>query len=122
METVEGNEVIARFLGAVIPSGKTLTSFLPNIEFCSAIEVQTKNGEYLFRPKDLKFHRSYDWLLPAWVKFRDLKLNDEDDQERHDALIDRVGRKILYAPISEAFTELVSALKWYESLKKVKEL
>jgi hypothetical protein len=64
----------------------------------------------------VKFHTSYDWLMPVWVKFRDMY-----EPELGKALWDvkeNIKTIIVMKPIEEAFEELGKAIEWYNTIKK----
>jgi hypothetical protein len=50
-KVIEGNEAIAKFMGGD-----------DYVRWCTDLDY----------PKKGKYHTSWDWLLPAWVKFWDL--------------------------------------------------
>lgn len=69
------------------------------------------------------YYERYDNLMPAWVKFRDLKFSEPDDNPtmdeiKHLKLCASISWSITNKPITEAFDELVSGINWYNSIKK----
>jgi len=86
--------------------------------------------------KYLDFDKSYDWLIPVWVKFRDLYLHQVnpkyniletkeklkqdviDDILKWDNLKTELRRFITDEPIEKAFEELGKAIEWYNTIKK----
>jgi len=81
---------------------------------------QDKNF-HQFAIEDLKYHISYDWLMPVWVKFRDL------ENEIVDYQFNKLAFYVLKAKIKdlltekdtpiEAFEELAKAIEWYNTIK-----
>lgn len=61
-----------------------------------------------------KYHTSWDWLMPVWVKFSDLQLEDNSIFMAHRYSISQI---ILFMTTEEAFTALANAIKWYNSTK-----
>ena len=60
------------------------------------------------------YYLTYDHLMPAWVKFRDLK----DVPNDHWDYCILIGTAITECSITEAFDELVLGIEWYESIKQ----
>lgn len=65
-EIVEGNWIIASFMGATITDGIGYTG--RNISF----PTET-NGLYVHKLTDLKYNSSWDWLMPVVEKIEDLE-------------------------------------------------
>ncbi len=63
------------------------------------------------------YYLKYNNLMPVWVKFRDLKLEDDLLFYKHEKISDIISRSITYGTITEAFDELVKGIEWAESLK-----
>lgn len=91
--------------------------YLPHIyQFC-------KGGYSYHNLDDFQYNRKYDWLMPVWVKFRDLSLcltiEDESFFVKHfEDYIKNIESKILYTDSpKEAFTALGEAIKWYNTTK-----
>lgn len=72
----------------------------------------------------LYYNDSYNWFMPAWVKFRDLNFDDYSEtesnpnRENHEDHVYHIGTCILKNTIEIAFDELVKGIEWYNSLKK----
>lgn len=66
----------------------------------------------------MKYHSNWNWLMPAWYRFVDLRFADVMHQFKHSELKTIVGYAILYGDIDLAFTNLVEAIKWYNSTKQ----
>jgi hypothetical protein len=62
------------------------------------------------------YDESYDWLIPAWVKFRGLQKTGMPEQ--YYWYLKSIEKAILYGTITEAFDELVKGIEWVNSLKK----
>ena len=66
----------------------------------------------------LPFARDYNKLHEAWVKFRDLKFEDDETIRSHSHLKYCIGEIILNGTITEAFDELVKGIEWVNTLNK----
>lgn len=106
-EIIEGNKLIAEFMGEK-------TCYVGNI-------VCIDKGRGFTYPVDewAKYHSSWDWLHPAWEKFRDLKLSrfDEGWTDHYSRHLVAVSTAIHAYPINIAFERLVRALQWYNKSK-----
>jgi len=65
----------------------------------------------------MKYHTDWHWLMPVWYRFVNLRFKDQMDQLKHSELKATVGYAILYGDIKLAFTNLVEAIKWYNTTK-----
>ena len=112
-EIREGSEILALFEGS---------------NFCNDDIETYPNGYFIFEDtgaiesKDMVYHTSYDWLMPVWVKFRDMMetyppTNQQDFLDGYSHL-QLIKHAIADKPITEAFRALVSAVKWYNSIQK----
>jgi hypothetical protein len=63
----------------------------------------------------LLYSTSYDWLMPIWVKFRDLKI-DKNNFDEFFIIRRGIENSICYDSITEAFDELVKGIEWYNNL------
>ena len=64
-----------------------------------------------FLPEELKYHSSWDWLMPAWIEFRKLWNGEENE---HGKWITSLQYYLAYSdePI-RFFERLVYAIQWY---------
>jgi hypothetical protein len=67
----------------------------------------------------MKYHSNYHWLIPAWQKFRNLRLEGIHEQFEHSEFKQNIAHHICYASIDEAFQSIVSAIQWYNQIKKL---
>lgn len=115
-EINEGSKVIAEFMGMYDYSNDN-EFFTEGRYFCYA-EKEMNPGSGYFDMQNC-FNTSYDWLMKAWVKFRDLDItNPFNDFIKHKSLCGQIGQTILYSEITEAFSKLVEAINWYNSTKE----
>lgn len=101
------NELIARFLGGVTQKA---TSY-------SIHDYPNELPKHIL--KDLKYHKSWDWLMPVWIKFRNLEFS-EDSQSDHDHRdwINSLQWYLFSSDEPKRFAErMVFAIKWYNSQK-----
>ena len=106
-EIKEGTEILALFEGS---------------SFCNDDTEAYPNGYFMFEDtgaiesKDMVYHTSYGWLMPVWVKFRDMRLYI--DSSVYYFHLFECEKSICNQSISEAFRALVSAVKWFNSIEK----
>jgi hypothetical protein len=106
MEVKEGNEVIARWMGLESYQDSRYGKLWPD-------PLGTHHTEF-----SLQYNTDWRWLMPVWYKFRDLRLEGENDLIL-DAFKASVIGKIAYGDSPErAFNELVKAINWYQNLKQ----
>lgn len=70
-------------------------------------------NQYLSEKGWYEYHTSWDWLMPVWYKFRDLKFISPKLQFEHSEYKDSISRVICYQDIQVAFNEMVIAIKWH---------
>jgi hypothetical protein len=71
---------------------------------------------FQWQEQDLKYHTSWDWLMPVWQKFRAMP-DDVDGKQLHYEI--EIGHAILRDPTPSAAASLLSkAIIWIQSLKK----
>lgn len=71
-----------------------------------------------------KYNTSYDWLMPVWYKFRDLKFGPGDEIFQHGHLCAAISFQIISGgpSPSEACKLLAEGIRWYNSTTQNKEL
>ena len=98
------NEIVARWIAKWL-----------DLQFVGAKQyILTERGTILSLTD---FHKDYNLIHEAWVKFRDLKFINNDHRIAHENFSDSIAIKVAYAPIQEAFDELVRGIEWAESIK-----
>lgn len=110
-KTITDNEVIARFMG-----GKPSEYHMPKGTYI--FFDQLYHGQQLHAYKKMKYSTSWDWLMPVWYKFRDLQFRTFGHNSDWIEHCGYISDAILNKGISETFSVLVEAIKWYNSLKK----
>jgi hypothetical protein len=120
-EIIEGNKIIAEFAGA-----EWKKDDYDDYGFCYHNEnaIKPKGCIWGYTPDALKYHSSYDWLMPVWAKFRFLDITNmvagsqaKIANEQHNELIDVVGKFVAFRPIEDVFVKMVEAIKWFNEIK-----
>lgn len=109
---VEGNKLIAEFHGwkhveTPKKKGKGYWEF-------------PEWGKAAFDIRFMKYHSSFDWLMPACRKFDLLDTSEftEDQMKLYMAHSYNIDMAVTRYEIIPAFTELVNALHWYNQNKQ----
>lgn len=64
----------------------------------------------------LEYSTSYDWLMPVWHKFRDLKLDlDLHDYQAYKRYWYELTNDIPRKPIADVCSLLAEGIRWYNS-------
>ena len=58
------------------------------------------------------YHKSWDWLMAAWCKFRDLKISAPNEID-HQNFKELIAHAICFGNIDLGFRELIKGIKWY---------
>jgi len=88
-EILKGNKLIAEFMG----------------------KEEGYNEHGVWQP--FQYHSSWDWLMPVWHKFRDLRFKDETKSKLHTNYVARLAQDLAYGTISEFFNNIQIAIEWY---------
>lgn len=114
-EILEGNKLIAIFMG-----GKLLMNNIYNFPVSFGYKESYDEGGYIGSGKssvwdidEMEYHTSWDWLMPVWYKFRDLKFTEETPQKLHNNYVARLAQDIAYGTIEEFFHNIQIAINWY---------
>ncbi len=110
------NELIAEFLGWPLCDCGNET---PHYKYGQA------NWETWFVPQ-LKFHTSWDWLMPAVKKAHEICSNKQQEFRDNDSDLDDVKgwrawsyRHVsLSTNIEEVFEEIIEFIKWYNAIPR----
>lgn len=63
--------------------------------------------------KNLEYHNSWDWLMPVWYKFRDLRFSETKLQLQHSNWKTPIDNAICYQSIQSTHLLLFNAIQWY---------
>ncbi len=77
---IEGNRIIAEFMGGKFTLIKSHT---PNVSFKKHPRYDRNFNSLSMHPKLLSYHKSWDWLLPAYHKLS-TKLREKSDKIKSD--------------------------------------
>lgn len=66
----------------------------------------------------LQYYRSYDWLMPVWHKFRDLRFETTLDIFTHTNIKNMIRQELTIGTVESLFCELAEAIEWYNTTKK----
>lgn len=80
--------------------------------------VSPADGKTCF---SLRYHCSWDWLYPVWVKFRDLKFSEETAMKLHLNYVARLAQDIAYGAIDKFHHNISIAIQWYNQQKQTNE-
>ena len=67
---------------------------------------------------ELEYDLSYDWLMPVWHKFRDLRFRSINDQFTHSHYKESIIKEIANGNEETLFNALAEAIEWYNTTKK----
>ena len=122
-EIIEGNKLIAEFMGAHYDS--TMTDYWFNIP-----KECLRNWSSPFAPKttDLQFHSSYDWIMPVVEKIEQLLFPNDVFYNIHilggccvciiSSDMDELGQYSEPTKILTVFKAIVEYIKWYNVQNK----
>ncbi len=119
-QTKEYTRVIAEFMG--YEKWKKDYYKIPNSIWFDSLAQSDKHVNMCV--ENCRFHNEYRWLMPVWVKFRDLFAGEKYSEETlvkrntHRVKCMLIERSILNKSISEAFTALAEAIIWYNENKE----
>jgi len=115
-EIIEGSKIIGVFDGwqrKDAPKHSELNWFHPKYSTVILAGIAIFNS-----PKSFKYHLEYNWLMPVYCKFRDLKL-DLLQKHYHKQIMAPVKYALAHGTIEQLFIELVAAVKWYNHYIKI---
>ena len=116
MDTIEGNKLIAKFMEVTneisdlyyLPQFGHYFNSYGNIEFND-----------IFRSTELKYHSSWDWLMPVVEKIKNtigFKSIDECSEKEWYASIG-VTRLTITSDIQTVWYAVINYIKWYNAKK-----
>lgn len=105
------NELIAQFMGGKIYKQEYGGSGVMNRTW----ELQTLVGLQVLWGYEMKYDTSWDWLMPAVKKWNDLVI--EKRKQKHGWMKWQYMTVMLSTDIKKLHTDLVEAIKWYNSLR-----
>ena len=101
------NKLIAEFMGAVGTPKYNPTEWDVYITGCLDVDSDDENAQHFYTPDEMKYHTSWDWLMPAVSKITRDEQYWEDDYREH--LMDIVP----YGRIEDTYSAVVEFIKTY---------
>ena len=104
-EIIEGNKLIAEFMGVDVDS---YTSYAEELRKC-------------YSESDLEYHSSWDWLMPVVDKLMSTKQCDMIIHAKNLVVISYGGKTFSYYEMSlieNVWIAVVEFIKWYNSQNK----
>lgn len=105
-EILNGNKLIAEFMGAILKNGSsfhllnnTYDLWLPVFGICRYDTIESGKGRIL------EYHKSYDWLIPVIEKIKNLRsvviygMYREPEGEKVDIILHRLDLSFQYCTI-----------------------
>lgn len=110
-EIIEGNKLIETFKGEreLAPSGKIF-----GIKRGSPKEYE--NWYNIVYVEDLKYHSSWDWLMPVVKKIGEMKVGNGDPN-----LYDEIDYALRPAIIENVWLAVIEFIQWYNKVDNVQE-
>jgi len=104
-EIINGNKLIAEFMGGVYETKEQPIPYFENIEFA---------GPYPSN-EDLKYHTSWDWLMPVVRKIVELCCDSDNYDlfmsDHYTSILDTIPIAI----IEDAYKVVVEFIEWYNA-------
>lgn len=115
LNILENNKIIAEFMGynfdGVEYDIPEHTTFVP-FEYKKATTIHCFTTS-LFKVVDLKFHCSWNWLIPVCKKIKEVGGTEKKYSVEFELAVDKLDMQSMYV-----FS--VKFIKWYNELKKYK--
>ena len=135
MKTTENNKLIAEFMGVTLKDNKFYIDFdkhKENLHHSICVFEGVANSPiYELEERKLKFHCSWDWLMPVVEKIEDIDEEDDDNTKRFNVIIEQCVCSIIENHTSEGFPiqdgdtkieavykAVVEFIKWYNNEHK----
>jgi len=97
------NRLIAEFMGAVGTPKYNPTEWDVYITGCLDVDSDDENAQHFYTPDEMKYHTSWDWLMPVIIKVEDGGLDPHE-------LIDKALESRV---IEDTYNEVVDTIKRY---------
>jgi len=68
---MKDNKLIAEFMGAVGTPKYNPTEWDVYITGCLDVDSDDENAQHFYTPDEMKYHTSWDWLMPVIHRIRD---------------------------------------------------
>jgi len=100
-QILEGNKVIAEFMGKKLPTDEYVIPIDGELNLCYWVD-------------ELRFHSSWDWLMPVVRKIVEYCINESDDafmSDEYTSILETVS----LAVIEDSFKVVVEFIKCYNN-------
>lgn len=107
-EILDGNQLIAEFMGL-----QKVNLGVPGIYYYKIL------GKAFIQPSSLKYHSSWDHIMPVWDKFNKLGLihfKNIEDRKQYSFSRQGIENQITRVDIMATFVCLCFAINWYNEL------
>jgi hypothetical protein len=124
------NATIAKYMGYILvdvgyAGSEEETEWQMNHEEWMNKVGMTQIGRYIvnvnentWHPwEDVKYHSSWDWSRPVWLKFRELNFKVAHRRWMHETFKDRLIADLTNGTIAEFHEGLYRAIQWYNKQK-----
>ena len=89
--------------------------YLPN-QIGYYCEDRDKNVKIWFSESHLRYHVSWDWLIPVIAKFDDVRFEDKEKNKNCQLWCDAIDSCIQIYDIDLLFPTVVQAIEWYNTV------
>ena len=73
---MKNNKLIAEFMGAVGTPKYNPTEWDVYITGCLDVDSDDENAQHFYTPDEMKYHTSWDWLMPVVEKIEDIECKE----------------------------------------------
>ena len=104
---MKDNKLIAEFMGAVGTPKYNPTEWDVYITGCLDVDSDDENAQHFYTPDDMKYHTSWDWLMPVVEKIEGAGL---DPHEMIDSSLRKNNQK-RWRSIEDTYNVVVYLIK-----------
>ena len=104
---MKNNKLIAEFMGAVGTPKYNPTEWDVYITGCLDVDSDDEKAQHFYTPDEMKYHTSWDWLMPVVQKIDDL-FGESNDV---DYWINRIHNAVLLFDIDNTYDAVVEFIK-----------
>ena len=109
---MEDNKLIAEFMGAIGTPKYNPTEWDIYITGCLDVDSDDENAKHFYTPEEMKYHTSWDWLMPVIQRITDvISPFDEQDEQLF-------SQTLLYKRIDDVYKLVVEFIKEYNKINK----
>lgn len=104
-QVIQGNRLIAEFDGKLKDSD---SDWWRGFDWII-------HGSVSFHETTLKYHTSWNWIVPVWKKFSDLNLDDEIYRNNLKA----INHAVIHFSFDIVHARIVRAIEFYNTIKNI---